>query len=207
MNLSLFIQYFYYLLLIETISKLLSMSSTNVIWREMKEGNKNAFLTLYRENYRYLFSYGFSLCMDKELTKDCIHEMFLELWDKRTSVNKEVQNTRAYLFTWLRRKISHAQSVAKKQKALEGYSSTIDNYENSYEDLLIAFQESGEKKEKLRRALSSLTKKQIEIIRLKFFENLGYEAISEKTSLSTRTVYNTIYEALLRLKEFMHILF
>lgn len=110
------------------------MSSIDLTWKEMKEGNKNAFLTIYRQNYRHLFSYGFSLCIDKELTKDCIHEMFLELWDKKTSVNSEVENVRSYLFTWLRRKISRAQSVAKKEKALEGYSYTIDSYENSYED-------------------------------------------------------------------------
>ncbi|HXR83684.1 MAG TPA: sigma-70 family RNA polymerase sigma factor [Hanamia sp.] len=183
------------------------MSSTDLIWKEMKEGNKNAFLIIYRQNYRYLFSYGFSLCIDKELTKDCIHEMFLELWDKRTAVNSEVANVRSYLFTWLRRKISRAQSLAKKEKALEGYSDTTDNYQNSYEYLLIAFQESEEKKEKLRRALDNLTKKQLEIIRLKFFENLSYEVISEKTSLTTRTVYNTIYEAISRLREFMNIFF
>lgn len=194
-------------LLLLIVFKLLEMSSIDLTWKEMKEGSKNAFLTIYRQNYRYLLAYGFSLCTDKELTKDCIHEMFLELWNKRTSVTSEIQNVRSYLFTWLRRKISHAQSHAKKEKALEGYSSTMDNYEYSYEDLLIAFQESEEKKEKLRRALGNLTKKQLEIIRLKFFENLSYEEISEKTSLTTRTIYNTIYEAILRLKEFMHIFF
>src|SRR6185312_4930381 len=183
------------------------MSSTDLTWKEMKEGNKNAFLIIYRQNYRHLFSYGFSLCTDKELTKDCIHEMFLELWSKRTSVTSEIQNVRSYLFTWLRRKISHTQSLAKKENSLEEYSRSIDNYEKSYEDLLIAFQDTEEQKEKLRRALNNLTKKQLEIIRLKFFDNLSYEAISEKTSLTTRTVYNTIYEAISRLREFMNIFF
>jgi DNA-directed RNA polymerase specialized sigma24 family protein len=82
----------------------------------MKEGNKNAFLILYRENYRYLFSYGFSLCMDKELTKDCIHEMFLELWYKRTSVNREVQNIRSYLFTWPEEKSVMPNQLRKNKK-------------------------------------------------------------------------------------------
>ncbi len=76
-----------------------------------------------------------------------------------------------------------------------------DCNESSYEDLLIAFQNTEEKKEKLARALNNLTKKQIEIIRLKFFENLSYAEIAAKTSLTTRTVYNTIYEAIRNLRE------
>lgn len=183
------------------------MASIDLTWKEMKEGNKNAFLSIYRQNYKYLFSYGFSLCTDKELTKDCIHEMFLELWNKRSSSGFDVLNVRSYLFTWLRRKISRAQLLAKKEKSLEEYSYVNDNFENSYEDLLIAFQETEEKKEKLRRGLKNLTKKQLEIIRLKFFENLSYDEISEKTSLTTRTVYNTIYQAISRLREFMTIFF
>jgi len=67
--------------------------------------------------------------------------------------------------------------------------------------LLIAFQETEEKKEKISRALNNLTKKQIEVIRLKFFENLTYSEIADKTSLSVRTVYNTIYMAIQQLRE------
>ena len=81
-----------------------------------------------------------------------------------------------------------------------------DNKEFCYEELLIAFQQTEEKKEQLGRALATLTKKQIEIIRLKFFDNLSYAEISEKTSLTTRTVYNIIYEAINRLRESMAVL-
>jgi RNA polymerase sigma factor (sigma-70 family) len=182
------------------------MSSNDPAWIEMIEGNKEAFLIIYNQNYRFLFSYGFSLCVDRELTKDCIQEIFLELWNKRTTMNSKVQNVRSYLFTCLRRKISRARLRTKKVKDSEEHSSGI-NFENSYENLLIAFQESEENKERLRLALKKLTKKQLEIIRLKFFENLTYEAISEKTSLTTRTIYNTIYEGISRLKEFMYIFF
>ncbi|MDQ6902922.1 MAG: sigma-70 family RNA polymerase sigma factor, partial [Bacteroidota bacterium] len=74
-------------------------------------------------------------------------------------------------------------------------------------ELLIAFQQSEEKKEQLSRALSTLTAKQLEMVRFKFFENLSYAQISEKTNLTTRTIYNLIYEAISRLREAMVILF
>ena len=172
----------------------------------MVRGDKEAFLAIYHNQYRALFYYGFSLTADRELTKDCIQELFLDIWNTRSTLNKEVENIQSYLFTWLRRKISRTQSRLLKEKSFERSREVNDNKEFCYEELLIAFQQTEEKKEQLSRALSTLTKKQMEIIRLKFFENLSYAAISEKTSLTTRTVYNIIYEAISRLREYMTIL-
>lgn len=170
-------------------------------WKEMKEGDKKAFLEIYKQHYQSLFSYGFSISGDKEITKDSIQEMFLELWNKRSSLTAEVSNIRTYLCTWLRRKINAAHLKNKKEKAAEESIDTYIEMIYSYEDLLIAFEENKEKKDKVARALQSLSKKQIEIIRMKYFENLSYEEISTKTSLTLRTVYNTVFSAIKRLRE------
>ena len=172
----------------------------------MVTGDKEAFLAVYHNHYRALFYYGFSLTADRELTKDCIQELFLDIWNTRPTLNKEVENIQSYLFTWLRRKISRTQSRLSREKSYERSGEVNDNKEFCYEELLIAFQQTEEKKEHLGRALSTLTKKQLEIIRLKFFDNLSYAEISEKTSLTTRTVYNIIYEAIIRLAESMAVL-
>ncbi|MEO8852937.1 MAG: sigma-70 family RNA polymerase sigma factor [Ginsengibacter sp.] len=170
-------------------------------WKDMKEGDKKAFLAIYKQHYQSLFSYGFSISGDKELTKDSLQEMFLELWHSRSSLNPEVLNIRTYLCTWLRRKINAAQLKNKRGRLLEDSLYEKENNEYSYEDLLIAFEEKDEKKEKIAKALQSLSKKQIEIIRMKYFENLSYEEISSKTSLTLRTVYNTVFTAIKRLRE------
>lgn len=175
-------------------------------WHDMINGDKDAFLSIYKEYYRPLFYYGFTLNADRELTKDCIQELFLEIWNKRQSLNKDVGNVQSYLTTWLRRKMSRAQTKLSKDKITERSREVNDSKEFSYEELLIAFQQTEENKELLNRALNTLTKKQLEMIRLKFFENLSYADISEKTHLETRTVYNLIYEAICRLREAMTIL-
>lgn len=174
-------------------------------WELMLAGDKEAFLAIYRDNYKLLFRYGFSLCADKELTKDCIQELFLEIWNIRTKLNKDVSNVPAYLCTWLRRNISHNLTKSSKAKKVE-LNEGNEEIEYSYEELLIAFQQTEEEKEKLRRALSRLTKKQLEIIRLKFFDNLSYNDIAAQTSLTTRTVYNLIYEAINNLRKYMSFL-
>ncbi len=92
------------------------LTNEKYYWECMVEGDKNAFLTIYQNYYSHLFQYGFSLTLDRELTKDSIQELFLEIWNTRTSLNKEVQNVRSYLFTWLRRKISRTLSRLVKEK-------------------------------------------------------------------------------------------
>ncbi len=175
-------------------------------WLNIISGDKEAFLTVYHKYYRALFYYGYSLSADKELTKDCIQELFLDIWNTRSTLNKDVGNIQSYLFTWLRRKISRKQLRLSKDR---DYQHSVEGNEGSefcYEELLIAFQQTEEKKEQLKRALETLTKKQLEIIRLKFFENLSYSQISAKTSLTTRSVYNIIHLAITRLREAMTIL-
>ena len=172
----------------------------------MVTGDKEAFLAIYHDHYHSLFYYGFSLTANRELTKDCIQDLFLDIWNTRPTLNKEVENIQSYLFTWLRRKISRTQSRLSREKLYERSGHDHENKEFCYEELLIAFQQTEEKKEQLSRALGTLTKKQLEIIRLKFFDNLSYAEISEKTSLTTRTVYNIIYEAITRLRESMAVL-
>ena len=172
-------------------------------WGRMAGGDKDAFLALYQSHYQALFCYGFSLSMDKELTKDCIHDLFLEVWNTRPSLNKDVKNIRSYLFTWLRRKVSRELLRKTKIKFSDELIEEFTFTQSSYEELLIAFQQSEEKKEQLRAALKKLTRKQLEIVKLKFFDNLSYRAIATKTSLTPRTIYNLIYESVHQLRESM----
>jgi RNA polymerase sigma-70 factor (ECF subfamily) len=176
------------------------MPSDETTWKCMKEGSKDAFLKIYKENYNTLFCYGFTLTRDKELTKDCIQEIFLEIWKTRVALNPDVQNVRSYLCTWLRRKTSVIKSIILKARTSEVQSTNSQINQPSYEELLVAFQETTENKERLSNALNHLTNKQLEIIKLRFYENLSYAEISAKTLLSNRTLYNTIFLAIQQLR-------
>ena len=176
------------------------------LWKSMLAGDNNAFIAIYETHYQSLFAYGFSISTDRDLTKDCIQELFLEIWNTRSKVNKDVIDIRSYLFTWLRRKIGKELNITSSHQQKDFFATEETGFsECSYEELLVAFQQSEENKEKVRKALKHLTKKQMEIIRLRFFENLSYSEIALQTSLSPRTVYNFVYEALKNMKEYMRL--
>lgn len=154
-----------------------------------------AFTNMYKSYYQYLFSYGFKICGNKEMTKDWMHEVFLELWARHEQL-PAVEHIGFYLRTYLKRKIMRELpkeqiAAAKALEANESFSSC-----HSYEDLLVQLQTSHEVKEKVEKAMSQLSRRQVEIIRMKFFDDMSYEQIAATTTASPRTIYNQVYESL-----------
>jgi RNA polymerase sigma-70 factor (ECF subfamily) len=172
----------------------------NSQWLSILEGDKEAFLAFYRENYQSLYSYCFRLCGNKELSKDCIQELFLELWKSRHAINPEVKNELSYLMTWLRRILSRQMILIAKQNSYTLKSTNPVN-EPSYEELLINQQDDEVKKKRLHSALLQLTPNQLNIIRQRFFEKKSFQEIAEENGLAKQTVYNVVYKVLIILKQ------
>ena len=56
-----------------------------------------AFSQLYDLHVRILFNYGLKLTLDKELLKDCIHDIFVKLYVKKDELGT-IDNLKSYLF-------------------------------------------------------------------------------------------------------------
>ena len=74
--------------------------------------------------------------------------------------------------------------------------------EHSYEDYIICFEENEALKKALYESIQLLPGRQKELLMLRFYDNMSYEEIAEKNSLSIRTVYNKIHLALKKLRSF-----
>jgi RNA polymerase sigma factor (sigma-70 family) len=169
----------------------------NHLWDRMRSGDPAALQDLYNTYYQYLFGAGFSLSMNRELTKDCIHDLFLSIWLRRKKI-PQVVSVGAYLRISLRRKMI---DILKQEQLLE-YHISDEDYEKefSYEEVIVAFQTEQETRQKLEKALSQLTKKQKEVIRLRYYENKSFEEIVQLLNSEPRTIYNHMYEAMKQLR-------
>jgi RNA polymerase sigma factor (sigma-70 family) len=175
------------------------------LWEKIAQGDQEAFLKLYHSQYQKLYAFGCRVCADREVVKDCIHEMFCELWTKRHQVQK-VENSRAYLFTYLKRKLlKELQRVGQIAPTENPEPASPKLYELSYEEILVRSQADEHTKAKLQAVLQRLTKSQLEIIELKFYRELNYDEIASLLSLQPRTVYNQVYEALKQLRKYMKV--
>jgi RNA polymerase sigma factor (sigma-70 family) len=168
-----------------------------LIWLEIKKGNGAAFEQLYDRYFSRLYSYGMRICRDKALVKDCIQNVFVELWHKRTGLS-EVSSVKYYLFTCLRRRLIKELSQLNKYRH-EGEWEEEYCFEVSlpYEFLLITSQVSAENQERLHQAFESLTKRQKEAVFLRFYENMDYEHIAAMLSMKEVKYARTlVYRAL-----------
>ena len=67
-------------------------------------GDVNAFSTLYDMHINILLNYGSKLTTDKELLKDCIHDVFVKLYTKKNELDI-INNFKSYLFISLKNKV------------------------------------------------------------------------------------------------------
>ncbi|MBW8688306.1 RNA polymerase sigma factor [Chitinophaga rhizophila] len=173
------------------------------LWRSMINGDQSAFLELYNEFYQPLYAFGFRVHGNAQLVKDCIHEVFCEIWSGRATLPL-VQQPRAYLFTYVKRKILKEVKVLSINT--DEVVDTQHGIEQSYEDMLVSAEQDAEMKTKLQHFMSQLSATQQAILRLKYYENLTYEQIAAQLSLQPRTVYNKLYEALKTMRQCLRVL-
>lgn len=178
------------------------------LWRAFLEGEKPAFEWIYRKHAQGLFSYGMKISQSPSMVKDCIQELFVELWNRRNFLST-TDNIKFYLFKALKIKISHALHDEKRTRIPNTVNERrLYEAELSYEETLIEDQMALEKKNKLVDALNRLPERQREILNLLFFEDMSYEQVSEIMSINVSSAYTLAWKGVCRLKKlFREILF
>ena len=165
----------------------------------MRAGDADALKELYNLFYHSLFTANFAACLRRDLVKDSIHDAFIGIWTNRTKL-PPVASVGAYLATCVRRRLI---DELRKESPLDNSLPRIESgHQLSYEEVIIALQEEQSTRKTLDEALSQLTNKQKEVIRLRFFENKSYDEIARSLDCETRTIYNHIYQAVERLRHF-----
>lgn len=168
------------------------------LWVAFKKGNTDAFDAIYRTYVQILYNYGRKFTADSDLVRDCIHNLFLELWNHRQSLG-DVYAVRPYLFKGLRRKLMRELSQSHPIQGFPQYETFAIS--TSYETQLLYDQLAEERKHHLLSVINKLSKRQREVIFLKYYENLSYEEVATVMGIHINTVYNLISLAISKLRE------
>ena len=171
------------------------------LWVAFKQGDRIAYATLMERHYRPLYSYGTKLTFDKELVKDCIQDVFLDLWRRRTAIGV-ADSPRFYLLRALQRRLHRAI-----QRNRVFYQSTSVDPDTSFsvdfsiEADLVSRQEQEEKMQLLATLVATLSPRQKQLIYLRFYQDLEFDEIAELMQLNHQSVYNLLRESLVRLRK------
>jgi len=181
------------------------MDTDESLWNGMRQGKEDMFLELYNRHYHTLFFIGLKEISDAQLVKDTIQQLFLYLWEKKKSIH-QAENVKSYLITSFLRKLTADWKKNNNRVAylhVAGMGSQQDLLPTPEEEL-IEKNEAYHLSVTLADHVNELPNRQRELIFLRFYEGLSYEKIAEQTGLSQRTIYNSIHEALKKLRLEMH---
>jgi RNA polymerase sigma factor (sigma-70 family) len=164
----------------------------DALWQSFKTGNELAFSLLYNRHVQRLYNYGMHTCMDKELVKDCLQELFARLWDKRETLGV-AGSVNYYLFKSYRRLlINRIVSKRKFSIPFQGQPESVFEFVPSIEEYMVEQETKAYQYERLRSSIQSLTKRQREAIFLKFFNELSYHEVASIMEMRVDSVYNLI---------------
>lgn len=171
------------------------------LWDQFRQGDEKALHTLYHNWYDELFKYGWRYCGDINEAKGLINQLFADLWAGRHKL-PAIDHPKAYLITCYKNKaLRHKKKAGPRLHPIDETAEHFLPSASSVEETIIELQEYDQLKQKINKLLSCLTQRQQVIIRLRFIEEMSYEAISLQLDISVRTVYNSIHESLKILKK------
>lgn len=175
-------------------------SETAQLLAEFREGNTVAFSRLYNLHVNLLYSYGCRLTTDMELLKDCIQEVFIKIYNKRTELDT-VANFKSYILISLKNKLC---DESRKRVNLSDVSVdeldviSSDNVEKDY----IAYEKEQLDNAFVTRMLDQLSPRQRKAIVLYYIEERKYEDICVIMDMNYQSVRNLIHRGISKLRTF-----
>jgi len=162
------------------------------LWDLFRAGDEFAYTRLIKKYSKMLFNYGFRICQDRDFVKDCVQDVFLELWNRRLKISA-TQAVKWYLFKAVRLRIFREQSKWNAGEALdESYEFLV---EFNIESKMITDLEVVELSNKIKLILNALPTRQREIMYLRFYEGLDFDNIAQIMDISKQSVHNLLQKA------------
>lgn len=161
---------------------------------KFSEDKRLTYEEVYQAYADELYRYAYMIVRNTQLAEDVIHDVFTDLWSSNNL--KKVRSVRLYLFSSVKRR---ALRKLKKERSFTFFNS--DNFESYFEIIPSVLEELTDVEhreaivKKINQCISNLSKRQREIIYLKFYQNMSYAEISQLLVLDQKYVYNLASKA------------
>lgn len=168
------------------------------LFDDFRNGNINAFSALYDIYVNMLYNYGSYLTSDMELLKDCIQEVFVKIYNKRTELNS-VNNFKSYLFISLKNKLcdESRKRVNLSDVSVDELNVTATcNIEKEY---ILKEKEQIDNKQ-VENMLNQLSSRQRKAITLYYLEEKKYEDICNIMDINYQSVRNLIHRGMTKMR-------
>ena len=176
------------------------------LWLLLKQGDEDAFALLFDKYHTTLYNYGIKLSPGKPyLVEDAIQDLFVTLWQSRERLS-DTTSIKYYLFRSLRRQIVRLLGKDALLERFEQPDFLSDRRQEPSIEMQLMESESEQYQLKvLRAALLELSPRQLEAIRLHFFEGFDYGSIAQIMEMNEQSVRNLLQRSIYKLRHVMYL--
>jgi len=175
-------------------------SDDRACWTAFRQGDKVAFSVIYQNHLDALFNYGMKVIPDRNLVKDSLQDLFIDLWRNRLNLS-ETDQIRYYLYTAFRRKLIREAQKSRRLSVLVSSADIAETVVLSVDHLIISEELKLERKALLLRGLKKIPMRQQEVLNLLYYENYTYEQISQMMGIHVKSVYTLAWKAFASLRK------
>jgi len=159
------------------------------LWVLLLEKNSEALKVVYYRNYDLLLNYGYKICRNDELVKDCIHDIFLKIFgNKKLSL---VDQIRPYLIRSLRNMITEELTKKGVINLVEFDINSILTMDALSVEINDDIDDNELKKsQRLRFALLKLNNNQKQILYLRYVKDLSFKEVADCLDINVQSAMN-----------------
>jgi len=182
----------------------MAIPQDKILIQQYLNGNNEAFETLLLKYKQRIYSFIYSKIKDRELADDIFQETFVKVIK---TLKKGTYNDEGRFLSWVMR-IAHNLIVDhfRRKQRMPRYEShdaqkdvfyRVSEPSQNMEDALIDFQI----KEDLHTLMEELPENQLEVLRMRLFQDMSFKEIAERTNVSINTSLGRMRYGLINLRK------
>lgn len=169
---------------------------TSQLFREISTGNRNAFDSLFRQQYEKLVWFAKTFVYEIGLAEEAVSDVFVSVWINRENL-ANIDNPDTYLYVSVKNRCFNVLRKKNRNIHIEEQFHVLKTEYKTPQDEM----EYQELYRNLNRLINQLPEQQRIVFRMIKENGLSAKQTAEILQLSTRTVETHIYKAIKRLEE------
>ena len=158
--------------------------------------NEKAFRAFFESTHEQVFGFALKHAKEKKQAEDIVQQAYIQLWEKRETIEPFELKYKAYLFTIVRNLIiKEYKRILAEQEILHVFHQTMDTSESRIDETVKVLLSE------IKNKVSDLPKRQRQVFQLVKYNGMTYKEAAKILEISESTVEKHISQALNTLKQ------
>lgn len=169
------------------------------LWKLILAGNSEALECLYRMHYTSMLAYGLKFCNQEDIIKDCIHDIFLKIFENKTL--KTPPSIRTYLLRSVRNCLYDALKTNYQTENIDELPFSFSIEDSALKRLFANNDEQLKLSRQIKHAYEHLSDNQKQILYLRYIKQLSFKEIATLLDINEQSAMNLSSRTITKLKK------